>query len=68
MEHTSVNVRMVIQGLIVKHVCRKRSFEDRMYGMRSFSVTGLVPEELLPLLLKEAAAENAEEGKIEKSA
>ena len=25
-------------------------------------VTGLVPEELLPLLLKEAAVENAEEG------
>ena len=26
------------------------------------AVTGLVPEELLPLLLKEAAVENAEEG------
>lgn len=25
-------------------------------------VTGLVPEELLPLLLKEAAVDNAEEG------
>lgn len=63
-----MNVRMVIQELIVKHVCCKRSFEDRMYEMISFSVTGLVPEELLPLLLKEAAAENAEEGKIEESA
>jgi hypothetical protein len=28
-----------------------------------YLVTGLVPEELLPLLLKEAADENAEEGK-----
>jgi len=26
-------------------------------------VTGLVPEELLPLLLKEAAVENAEDGR-----
>jgi hypothetical protein len=28
-------------------------------------VTGLVPEELLPLLLKEAAVENAEDGRRE---
>jgi hypothetical protein len=28
-----------------------------------FLVTGLVPEELLPLLLKEAAVENAEDGR-----
>jgi hypothetical protein len=28
-----------------------------------YLVTGLVPEELLPLLLKEAAVENAEEGR-----
>ena len=33
------------------------------YMHRSILVTGLVPEELLPLLLKEAAAENAEDGK-----
>lgn len=30
---------------------------------RNILVTGLVPEELLPLLLKEAAAENGEDGK-----
>jgi len=31
-----------------------------------YLVTGLVPEELLPLLLKEAAVENAEDGRKEK--
>lgn len=30
-------------------------------------MTGLVPEELLPLLLKEAAVENGEEGKSRES-
>jgi hypothetical protein len=34
-------------------------FEVDLY----YLVTGLVPEELLPLLLKEAAVENAEEGR-----
>jgi hypothetical protein len=35
------------------------NFDFNMY----YLVTGLVPEELLPLLLKEAAVENAEEGR-----
>ncbi len=36
-----------------------KNFDFNMY----YLVTGLVPEELLPLLLKEAAVENAEEGR-----
>ncbi len=58
-----VNVHMVIQELIVKHVCKNILFLLRFDFNRYSLVTGLVPEELLPLLLKEAAVENAEEGR-----
>ena len=35
---------------------------ENVYIHINHLVTGLVPEELLPLLLKEAAVENPEEG------
>jgi hypothetical protein len=62
MVHMDVNVHMVIQELIVKHVGKGFCFVS--FDVYSYYlVTGLVPEELLPLLLKEAAGENAEEGR-----
>jgi hypothetical protein len=62
MVHMDVNVHMVIQELIVKHVGKEFCFVS--FDVYSYYlVTGLVPEELLPLLLKEAAGENAEEGR-----
>jgi hypothetical protein len=41
--------------------CMKK-IDVYVYIYIHYLVTGLVPEELLPLLLKEAAVENAEEG------
>jgi len=38
-------------------------FSENFHFNMYYLVTGLVPEELLPLLLKEAAVENAEEGR-----